>query len=135
MLVTDDRSTIITADVGNESLLVLWNSKNGQPLQSIAQPHKYGTLAMDISPDDEWLATIGAVDPETGEQEIALWSLAAARADPTARPCVLTSIPAGDVQFSVRFNMNDMRELISNGKRRVYFWSHQVTKNIVQEKV
>lgn len=40
---------------------------------------------------------------------------------------MLTVIPAGDVQHSVRFNMNDMRELISNGKRRVYFWSHQVT--------
>lgn len=40
---------------------------------------------------------------------------------------MLTVIPAGDVQHSVRFNMNDMCELISNGKRRVYFWSHQVT--------
>ena len=70
MLVTDDRSIIITADIGNESQLVLWNSKTGLPLQSIAQPHKYGTVAMDISPDDEWLVTVGAVDTETGEQEV-----------------------------------------------------------------
>jgi hypothetical protein len=37
----------------------------------------------------------------------------------------MTTIPVGDVQFSVRFNMNDSREIITNGKRRVYFWSHQ----------
>jgi hypothetical protein len=70
MLVTDDRSIIVTADVGNATLLVLWNSKNGTPIQSISQPHKYGTVAMDISLDDEWLATLGAVDPESGEQEV-----------------------------------------------------------------
>lgn len=70
MLVTDDRSIIVTADIGNATLLVLWNSKNGTPIQSISQPHKYGTVAMDISPDDEWLATVGAVDPESGEQEV-----------------------------------------------------------------
>lgn len=72
MLVSDDRSLILTSDVGNGSLLVLWNSKTGHPIQSIAQPHKFGTVAMDISPDDEWLVTVGAADPESGEQEVRL---------------------------------------------------------------
>ena len=58
--------------------------------------------------------------------QIALWSIEALRSSPSVRPCVLTAIPAGDVQFAVRFNMNDVREIITNGKRRVYFWSHQV---------
>lgn len=70
MAVTEDRSTIITADVGSESMLVLWNSKTGAPIQSVSQPHKLGIIAMDISPDDEWLATVGAVDPKSGEQEV-----------------------------------------------------------------
>ncbi|GAX79688.1 hypothetical protein CEUSTIGMA_g7129.t1 [Chlamydomonas eustigma] len=125
ILVTDDRGTIITADAGKESLLVLWNSKTGLPIQSINTPHKYGTIAMDISPDDEWLATVGAVDPETGEQEIALWSIPDTRVDSHVRPCVITSIPAGDMQLAVKFNMNDFKEIMTNGKRRVYFWSHQ----------
>lgn len=75
MAVTEDRSTIITADVGSESMLVLWNSRNGVPLQSISQPHKLGIIAMDISPDDEWLATVGAVDPKSGEQEVGVMEL------------------------------------------------------------
>lgn len=75
MAVTEDRSTIITADVGSESMLVLWNSRNGVPLQSISQPHKLGIIAMDISPDDEWLATVGAVDPKSGEQEVGVTEL------------------------------------------------------------
>mmetsp|Transcript_12567 Transcript_12567/g.27123 ORF Transcript_12567/g.27123 Transcript_12567/m.27123 type:complete len:896 (+) Transcript_12567:296-2983(+) len=123
--VTEDRSTIITADVGNESLLVLWNSKSGAPIRSIAKPHKHGILGMDISPDGAWLATVGAVDPQTGEQEIALWSMASIISEANVRPCVITAIPAGDTQLAVRFNMNNPNELISNGKRRVYFWMHQ----------
>lgn len=99
---TKDRSTLITADVGKESLLVLWNSRTGQPIQSIPRPHRNGIVAMDVSPESDWLATVGAPDPETGEQEIALWLMSALRADPKTRPCVLTIIPAGDTQLSVR---------------------------------
>lgn len=41
------------------------------------------------------------------------------------RPAVLTSIPTGDPQLCVRFNMNNPAELMSNGRRRVYFWQSQ----------
>lgn len=67
---TEDRSTIITADVGNESMLVLWSSKNGNPIKSIPRAHAHGIVALDISPGGDWLATISAVDPSTGEQEV-----------------------------------------------------------------
>eukprot|EP00798_Chlamydomonas_sp_ICE-L_P020374 gene20374-27144_t len=123
---TGDQSIIVTADCGSESLLVLWSTKTGNPVCTVSQPHKAGTVALDISPDGEWLATVGNADPETGEQEIALWSMAALSAGgANTRPNVLTAIPAGDVQTTVKFNMNNLNELMSNGKRRVYFWSHQ----------
>ncbi len=67
---TEDRSTIITADVGQESLMVLWSSETGLPVRSIKQPHPHGVLAMDVAPGGAWLATIGAPNPETGEQEV-----------------------------------------------------------------
>lgn len=72
MLVTEDRSTIITADTGNESLLVLWNSRTGNPIKSIPQAHVHGITAMDLSPGGEWLATVSAPLPEGGEQEVSL---------------------------------------------------------------
>lgn len=180
MGVTEDRSTIITSDVGNESLLVLWDSQTGVPIKSIPRPHAHGVIAMDIAPGGEWLATIGAADPETGEQEvrasrcagqpthatrrkaatarhqqthpgrfpvtshtciapyphmshmltpsfvpqIALWAMPTLLNDPSPKPCVLSAIPAGDAQLSVKFNTNNSpAELMSNGKRRVYFWT------------
>lgn len=126
---TSDRSCVITADAGAESLLVLWSVKTGNPVCTIPQPHKMGTIALDISPDGEWLATVGTAHPDTGEQEIALWSMSAITASGSGgapvRPNVITAIPAGDVQTTVRFNMNNLNELMTNGKRRVYFWSHQ----------
>lgn len=126
MVTTEDRSTLITADVGNESLLVLWNSRTGQPIQSISQPHGHGIVAMDVSYDDQWLATLAAPDSETGDQEIAVWLLSdlVSKNGSNTKPAVLTTIPSGDAQTTIRFSMNDVRELITNGKRRVYFWSH-----------
>ena len=67
---TEDRSIIITADVGSESLLVFWNSKTGTPVKSIPKPHAHGIIAIDISPGGEWLATVSAPNPATGEQEV-----------------------------------------------------------------
>ncbi len=57
--------------------------------------------------------------------QIALWSMQGLISDAEPRPAVQTTIPTGDVQFAVRFNMNNINELISNGKRRVYFWQSQ----------
>ncbi|KAF5841782.1 WD40-repeat-containing domain protein [Dunaliella salina] len=105
MLATEDRTAIITADEGNESMLVLWNSRSGNPIKSIPQAHAHGITAMDLSPGGEWLATVSAPAPGC--------------------PSVLSAIPAGDVQLAVRFNMNNINELITNGRRRVYFWSSQ----------
>jgi WD40 repeat protein len=67
---TEDRSIIITADVGNESLLVLWDSVSGNPVRSIPRPHAHGVLTMDMSPGGDWLATISAPNPTTSEQEV-----------------------------------------------------------------
>lgn len=78
---TEDRSTIITADIGNESLLVLWDARTGNPVKSIPQPHSYGITALDVSPGGEWLATVGAPHPSTGEQEVGGLHSTASRRD------------------------------------------------------
>lgn len=39
------------------------------------------------------------------------------------RPAATTLVPAGDVQHCIRFSPNNPHELMSNGRRRVYFWS------------
>lgn len=124
---TEDRAWVITADTGPESLLVVWNVRTGQPLRTVQRPHPHGICALDVSADSGWLATASAPDPQTGEQEVALWSLQVLLSDPhdgpPARPLISTTVPAGDPQMCIRFSVNSSQELISNGKRRVYFWS------------
>ncbi|KAG2448277.1 hypothetical protein HYH02_006861 [Chlamydomonas schloesseri] len=131
IVTTEDRSHVVTADTGPEALLVVWNVRTGLPTRTVQQPHRHGVSTMDVSADGQWLATVGAADPDSGEQEVSLWSMAALLTPPDAappgqgplRPLVTTLVPAGDVQHSIRFSPNNPAELISNGRRRVYFWS------------
>lgn len=70
LAVSVDRTIIITADAGYESLMVLWNARTGEPVRSMSQPHKHGVVALDVSLDGQWLASVGAPHPETKEQEV-----------------------------------------------------------------
>jgi len=36
--------------------------------------------------------------------------------DASPQPSVVSAIPAGDVQLAVKFNMNNVNELITNGR-------------------
>jgi hypothetical protein len=42
------------------------------------------------------------------------------------QPSATTPIPAGDVQTRICYNPDDPSELLSNGKRRAYFWRSQL---------
>lgn len=55
--------------------------------------------------------------------QVALWPLRGIIGGSVQQPTSLSSVPSGDTQTSIRFNVNNVEELISNGKRRVYFWS------------
>jgi hypothetical protein len=42
------------------------------------------------------------------------------------QPSATTPIPAGDVQSRICYNPDDPSELLTNGKRRAYFWRSQL---------
>lgn len=70
IVTTEDRSHVVTADTGPEALLVVWNVRTGLPTRTVQQPHRHGVSTMDMSADGQWLATVSAADPESGEQEV-----------------------------------------------------------------
>ncbi len=70
IVTTEDRANVVTADMGPESLLVVWNVRTGLPLRTVSSPHRHGVSTMDVSADGAWLATVSAADPDTGEQEV-----------------------------------------------------------------
>lgn len=133
---SQDKRWIATADKGNDSMIVVWDSFTGAPIKTIFNPHEKGVIAMDMSPDamllvtlsnDESSETEGTSD-ETSEreivQEICLWEWTADRVGPLYR----SRVPINDVQTSVRFNPNDVREIVSNGSQRVVFWCWEKRK-------
>jgi WD40 repeat protein len=60
--VSKDKRWIVTADVGDDNILVVWDSLSGAPVKTIFTPHKTGTICLDISDDALFIATIGAAD-------------------------------------------------------------------------
>eukprot|EP00753_Platysulcus_tardus_P018249 PLAT6795.1.p2 GENE.PLAT6795.1~~PLAT6795.1.p2 ORF type:complete len:975 (+),score=426.58 PLAT6795.1:45-2927(+) len=123
--VSDDKRWVATADAGADSMIVVWDSLTGTPIKTIFQPHPNGVSAMDLSPDAMFLVTLSAVDPDSDDpQVISLWEWTVERDG----PLYSAEITALDEQYSVRFNRNDIREIVTNGAERVIFWNWQEPK-------
>jgi WD40 repeat protein len=90
-----DRAMVVTADGGNDSILVAWSTASAQPLFTAAHPHGHGILCMDISQDGSKLVTISKPPEPGAAQYISLWDISSrARAE-----CAISVlIPAGDEQ-------------------------------------
>jgi hypothetical protein len=61
--------------------------------------------------------------------QLSLWDLRPLTASPgssSLQPSATTPIPAGDVQARICYNPDDPSELLTNGKRRAYFWRSQL---------
>lgn len=53
----------MTADGGDDSMLVVWDSTNGTPIRTFLNPHPSGVKTIDISADNNYLATLGNDEP------------------------------------------------------------------------
>lgn len=65
---------IVTADIGPDSMLVVWDAQTGTPRKTIFDPNTHGTQFLDISPNGEYIATI-SMEPNfrIENQVITLW--------------------------------------------------------------
>lgn len=117
LVATKDKSVVVTADAGPDSMVVLWNAATGEPVRTINTPHAGGVVALDISPEGTHLVTLGAEGPEP-VQEIIVWDLEKT----TDAVAAVGQVPAGDWQTSVKFNPDAPSELVTNGAQKVYLW-------------
>ena len=60
--ISSDKRWIVTGDAGDDSILVVWDSLTGTPVKTIFSPHRNGVVAVDISEDASYIATLGAAD-------------------------------------------------------------------------
>lgn len=116
--VSADKRWIVTADVGPDPMLVVWDAYTALAVKTISRPHAAGVQAMDISGDGKQIVTLGR-DSAGGEaQAISIWLWM----HEGESPAMSAESAVGDFQLAVRFAPDDPSQLISNGKRRVVFW-------------
>jgi WD40 repeat protein len=63
---------IVTADIGEDSMLVVWDVNTGTPRKTIFNPHPDGILALDINEDGTLIVSLSKSAKPT-EQQVTLW--------------------------------------------------------------
>jgi len=117
--VSEDKRWVVTADVGPDPMLIIWDSYTALPVKTIARPHATGVTAMDISLDGKHIVTLSRDPGDGAAQVISLWSWMT----DTDEPAVSAEVVVGDFQYAVRFALDDPNQLVSNGAKRVVFWA------------
>jgi len=112
----------VTADSGQDSMLVVWDSVWANPKWTYFTPHEWGVEALDISPDADYIVTLSSSPDKTfTPQTISLWDL---NSD-SNEPIVSTTFTHNELkrQHSVKFNTFNIEEIVTTGYSSVLFFS------------
>lgn len=63
---------IVTADTGEDSMIVVWDVGTGTPRKTIFNPHPDGVVALDINDDGSMIVTLSKSDVPS-KQQVSLW--------------------------------------------------------------
>lgn len=115
-----DKRWVVTADKGEKSIVVVWDSKTGVPVKTIFHPliDGNGVISIDISSDSLYLATL-SINVKSNNLELGLWAW-------TQDDNVLLykrEIAREFNHHSVRFNQNDPKDLATWGSTSISFWT------------
>lgn len=115
---SEDKSLIVTADSGRDSMLVVWDSFEGIPKRTYFNPYENGICALDISSNSQYLVTIS--DDEN--QAVSIWDLFNEELN---EPILTTpfKFSMDDRQHLVKFNPSDVYEIVCHGNRQIAFLS------------
>lgn len=107
----------MTADMGEDSMLVVWDVNTGTPRKTIFNPHPEGVLALDINQDGTLIVTLSKASTPT-EQHVTLWKWE------EEEPSFITAKMDEKVdcmQRFIKFNHNQ-NEFATTGETRILFW-------------
>ena len=117
-VVSADKRWIVTADTGEDPIMVIWDSLTGAPVKTFFNPHPNGVKALDISDDGLYVTTLSA-EEEGYPQEVAVWAWTKEQDDAILR----RACPTEDVQSVIRFDPSQPYELVTTGAKTVCFWN------------
>ncbi|KAK6306381.1 hypothetical protein J4Q44_G00233060 [Coregonus suidteri] len=117
LCVSEDRRWLVTADRGQESLVIIWDSFSGIPVRTLFDSHpEGGVAALALSKDSKYLVTVGAGNI----QRVCIWDWTNETEDPL---CVTELNPEYGFQKHILFNPNDITQLLSNSESQVLFYT------------
>lgn len=128
----------MTADSGDDSMLVVWDSFSGTPVRTFLNPHPNGICTLDLSADDKYIATLGADSPQT----VSIWDWSDESRDGPIQSLRFVDNKkgadgkSGDGSSSerltwIKFNPENAQELAVNGDHRVAFLHWSDTPNSI----
>ena len=130
-VVSSDKRWIVTADVGDDSLMVIWDSITATPLKTIFNPHGNGVSCMDISQDGNYICTLS----ESLPQKIAVWDWSKDSESQDDIIVAFSELPnPNQKHYSIRFRTfsqveleemdidSSKLEIATNAERVVLFW-------------
>ncbi|XP_048467541.1 cilia- and flagella-associated protein 251 [Rhincodon typus] len=115
--VSGNRRWVATADQSPESLVIVWDTFSGIPVQTLFDCHpENGVGAMAMTQDAKYLATVG----RGTVQRVSIWDWTSEAKGPL---CSVDLSPAFSIQTFILFNPEDNTELLSNSKTEVVFYT------------
>jgi len=119
---SDNKRWVVTADTGDDSMLVVWDSLSATPVRTFLNPHTNGVKCMDLSSDCQYIVTIGAEDKVGQMQTISLWDWL----NEEAEGPIISMLCKSEIIESliwIKFNPENNYEIAVNGEERVAFLS------------
>uniref|UniRef100_W5L2B2 Cilia- and flagella-associated protein 251 n=1 Tax=Astyanax mexicanus TaxID=7994 RepID=W5L2B2_ASTMX len=117
LCVSEDRRWIVTADKGQESLVIIWDSYTGIPVRTLFESHpEGGVAALALSKDSKYLGTVGA----GAVQRVCIWDWTNETEGPE---CQVEIHPEHGFQNHITFNTTDSFQLVSNSEGHVLFYT------------
>ncbi|XP_067264342.1 cilia- and flagella-associated protein 251 [Chanodichthys erythropterus] len=114
---SEDRRWLVTADMGRESLVIIWDAYTGIPVRTLFDCHPEGGVsALALSKDSKYLATVGAGTV----QRVCIWDWTDESDSPN---CQVDLSPKYGCQNQILFNPSDSTQLVSNSSTQVLFYN------------
>ncbi|KAH3752677.1 hypothetical protein DPMN_187301 [Dreissena polymorpha] len=117
--VSEDKRWLVTGDQGKDSMVIVWDTYTGVPIQTIfdtTDGASGGVVAVGMTPDAKYLATLSAAK----SQVLSIWDWTV---DGDTPLCSAELKPSYGVQDFILFNPEDIHYLVTNSDSQVIFYS------------
>jgi WD40 repeat protein len=113
----------VTGDIGDESIIVIWDAITGTPTKTIFNPHPCGIISVDISSDAMFVAALTGSAHDISQQELVIYAWTQDEGDSSL---LRERITSSDLQNSVKFDTSNQSELCTTGGKSVCFWNWEM---------